>query len=182
MQPVFSSPDQLTPAKPPPKNSRPSPHRIINFTGHLYQSLTRSRSHSAQASFLDRRIYPRNKNSLSILATIEPSQRSFVVLDNQMSQSVKVEPSNIFSLGPQQRNRTFVFSVQILCAKCKVKRTISINLHNIMLFKTSRDEGQMIALAQQAFPTKVTFWRSMEITRMSLSLRAQFQACTTELK
>jgi len=99
------------------------------------------------------------KKFLQVLPTISPNERNLVVLDDQMGEAGKLdEVSELFTKGSHHRNITMVYIVQNLFDKGKAHRTISLNSHYIILFKNPRDQGQVRALAQQAFPSQVKYF------------------------
>jgi len=65
--------------------------------------------------------------------------------------------ANLFTKRSHHRNISVVFLVQNLFHKNKQIRTISLNVHYLVLFKNPRDATQFASLARQMYPNKSAF-------------------------
>lgn len=78
---------------------------------------------------------------------------NMLVLDDQMASAGKNQDVvDLFTKGSHHRNLTVVYIVQNLYDQSKHMRTISLNAHYIILFKTTRDLSQVQRLGEQLCP------------------------------
>ena len=64
---------------------------------------------------------------------------------------------DIFTKICHHRNLSVVYLTQNLFYKNKQSRTLSLNSHYIVLFKNTCDATQVVNLAHQMYPGKITF-------------------------
>lgn len=89
--------------------------------------------------------------------------RNLVLLDDQMETATgKSAPilSKYFTQGAHHRNLTVVYIVQNLYHKDRVMRTISLNAHYTVVFKSPKDKSQIMTLGRQMFPGNSSFLTS----------------------
>lgn len=85
--------------------------------------------------------------------SFHPSINNMIVLDDQMANAGKNhEVLDLFTKGSHHRNLTVVYIVQNLFDQGRHMRTISLNAHYIVLFKTVRDLSQVQRLGEQLCP------------------------------
>ena len=64
----------------------------------------------------------------------------------------------LFCVGSHHLNWTVILIIQNLYQKGKVMRTISLNCRVFIIFRNSRDQGQVKTLARQMFPDNVNYF------------------------
>lgn len=64
----------------------------------------------------------------------------------------------LFCVGSHHLNWTMILIIQNLYQKGKVMRTISLNCRVFIIFRNSRDQGQVKTLARQMFPDNVNYF------------------------
>ena len=90
--------------------------------------------------------------------TIDPNERNLIVIDDQMGEAGP-HPliGSLFTKNSHHKNITIIYIVQNLFDYGRHHRTISVNSHYLVLFKNTREQGQVHALASQVFPTNVKY-------------------------
>ena len=89
---------------------------------------------------------------------LDPQFRNLVVIDDLMAEA-DARVTKIFTKGSHHRNTSIIFISQNFFDKNKENRTITLNAHYIVLFKSPRDAQQVEHLARQMYPGKVKFMR-----------------------
>jgi hypothetical protein len=89
--------------------------------------------------------------------SFDPRVRNLLVLDDQMeNQSAHKRSADsivkFFTQGSHHRNLTVVYIVQNLFNQDRSMRTVSLNAHYIVVFKSPRDGTQIQTLAWQMYP------------------------------
>ena len=89
----------------------------------------------------------------------ERRQHMILVLDDMMQCIVNnVEVQHFFTATSHHRNVSIIVLSQNIFAQGKTARTISLNLHYIVLFQNVRDTSQVMTLARQIFPSKTKYF------------------------
>jgi hypothetical protein len=84
-------------------------------------------------------------------------QHGIVVLDDLISAVVKSPiGESLFIMGSHHKNMTVILVSQNIFYQGKVARTISLNMHYLVLFRNLRDKRQIKCLAQQIYPGQVS--------------------------
>ena len=78
------------------------------------------------------------------------------IIDDQMADAGKTV-AEIFVKGSHHKNISVVFIVQNLFHHNREMRTITLNAHHIVLFKSPRDKSAVNTLASQMYPGKASF-------------------------
>ena len=83
--------------------------------------------------------------------------RNLLILDDQMENKAAHKRgenavTKFFTQGSHHKNLTVVYIVQNLFNQDAAMRTISLNTHYMILFKTPRDATQIRTLGQQMYP------------------------------
>ena len=81
------------------------------------------------------------------------SKRHLVIVDDKMGSAAE-KMLGLFTKGSHHRNISIVYIVQNLFDQNKYHRTISLNTHYLVLFKSPRDSSQISTLARQVYPGK----------------------------
>ena len=89
---------------------------------------------------------------------LDPNWRNLVVVDDLMSET-DARVTRLFTKGSHHRNTSIIFISQNLFDKNKENRTITLNAHYIVLFKSPRDALQVEHLARQMYPGNTKFMR-----------------------
>ena len=89
--------------------------------------------------------------------SFDPRVRNLLILDDQMENAEAHKRSSdsvvkFFTQGSHHRNLTVAYIVQNLFNQDRSMRTVSLNTHYIVAFKSKRDGTQIITLANQMFP------------------------------
>ena len=91
-------------------------------------------------------------------STLDPSVRNLIVLDDMMHRlSRNPRVTDLFTKGSHHLNLSVIFIVQNLFHKGKELRDISLNCHYLVIFKSLRDNNQIIHLAKQTNPGCVKY-------------------------
>jgi hypothetical protein len=94
----------------------------------------------------------------TLLEDLDTSVPNLVVLDDMMCESGKDKRvTNLFVRGSHHRNLSVIYIVQNLFYHGKESRTLSLNSHYIVLFKSPRDATQVGILGKQMFPGNSKF-------------------------
>ena len=89
---------------------------------------------------------------------LDPLFRNLVVIDDLLAET-DARVTKIFTKGSHHRNTSVIFISQNLFDKNKENRTITLNSHYLVLFKSPRDAQQVEHLARQMYPGKVKYMR-----------------------
>ena len=82
--------------------------------------------------------------------------RVLLIIDDLMNEADQ-NVCNLFTKLSHHRNVSVVFLTQNLFHRNRHVRTMNLNTHYLMLFKNSRDAGQVATLARQMYPCKSRF-------------------------
>ena len=91
----------------------------------------------------------------SVLGSGAPT---LVVIDDLISETDS-RVTKLFTKGSHHRNCSVIFITQNLFDKNKENRTITLNAHYMVLFKSPRDAMQIQHLARQMYPGRAKFMR-----------------------
>lgn len=81
-----------------------------------------------------------------------------IVIDDQMEDACSSKTiSNIFTKGSHHRKISVMLLVQNMFLRAKQCRTISLNTHYYVIFKSPRDKSQIMCLGQQMYPNNSSF-------------------------
>ena len=89
---------------------------------------------------------------------LDPQHRNLAVVDDLLSET-DARVTKLFTKGSHHRNTSVIFISQNLFDKNRENRTISLNSHYIVLFKSPRDVQQVETLARQMYPGNSQFMR-----------------------
>jgi len=79
--------------------------------------------------------------------------RNLIVIDDQMTETANDKRIvNLFTKGSHHRNLSVIYMVQNLFHQGKGNRDISLNYHYLVIFKSPRDQLQVLNLAKQMNP------------------------------
>ena len=87
------------------------------------------------------------------LKNFDGSKRTLLIIDDLMHEADD-KVTQIFTKGSHHRNISIMFLTQNLFHRSKHARTMSLNAHYIILFKSPRDVGQIGCLGRQMYPTR----------------------------
>ena len=87
---------------------------------------------------------------------LDPSVTNLYVIDDLLSETDS-RVTKLFTKGSHHRNCSVIFITQNLFDKNKENRTITLNSHYMVLFKSPRDAVQVQHLARQMYPGKTRF-------------------------
>lgn len=87
---------------------------------------------------------------------LDPSYRNLVVIDDLLAETDS-RVTKIFTKGSHHKNTSVMYISQNLFDKNKENRTLSLNAHYIVLFKSPRDAMQVDNLARQMYPGKTKY-------------------------
>lgn len=96
------------------------------------------------------------REGLPKLAEFDGSQRVLLIIDDLMHEAGH-DVEKIFTRGSHHRNISVFFVTQNLFFKSKGSRTMSLNAHYIVAFKSPRDIGQISVLARQIYGSNSKF-------------------------
>ena len=88
--------------------------------------------------------------------TLDPEQRNFIIIDDLMDE-MDQRVTSLFTKKSHHRNISVMYIVQNLFHKGKNHRTISLNVHYMVLFTNPRDVSQIYSIAQMMFPRNSTY-------------------------
>lgn len=125
----------------------PPPQRIYWFYGEWQQAYTHLRD--LGITFIE---------GMPDETLLDPSWRNLVVVDDLMSET-DARVTKLFTKGSHHKNTSVIFISQNLFDKNKENRTITLNAHYIVLFKSPRDALQVEQLARQMYPGRTKFMR-----------------------
>lgn len=82
--------------------------------------------------------------------------RNVIVIGDQMIEAGSENRMvNLFTNGSHRRNLSVIYIVQNLFHQGKGNRNISLNSHDLVLFKNPRDKLQILTLGKQTYPRQV---------------------------
>lgn len=82
-----------------------------------------------------------------------------LVLDDMIHLIVNnTDVLHYFTVTSHHRNMSIIILSQNIFSQGKTARTISLNMHYIVLFKNIRDTSQVMTLARQIFPSKTKYF------------------------
>ena len=87
-------------------------------------------------------------------------ENTLFIIDDQMADAGKTV-ADLFVKGSHHKNISVVFIVQNLFHHNREMRTITLNAHYIVLFKSPRDKSAVNALASQMYPGKASFFKQV---------------------
>ncbi len=79
-----------------------------------------------------------------------------VIIDDLMHETNDMV-ANLFTKISHHRSVSVIYITQNIFHKCKQSRTISLNAHYMILFKSPRDVGQIAILGRQLYPENRKF-------------------------
>lgn len=80
-----------------------------------------------------------------------------MVIDDLMN-SITPLIAQLFTVGSHHHSISIILILQNLYPKSKLMRDISLNCHYFILFRNTRDVGQLLCFARQAFPKQSPFF------------------------
>lgn len=89
---------------------------------------------------------------------LDPKDRNLVVIDDLLAETDS-RVTKIFTKGSHHKNTSVIYISQNLFDRNKENRTISLNAHYMVLFKSPRDAMQVDQLARQMYPGRSKFMR-----------------------
>ena len=125
----------------------PPPDRIVWFYGEWQEAYSQLRD--VNVDFIE---------GLPDEKMLDPKVRNLVIVDDLLAET-DARVTRMFTKGSHHRNISIIYISQNLFDKNKENRTISLNSHYIVLFKSPRDALQMEHLARQMYPGKTKFMR-----------------------
>ena len=85
--------------------------------------------------------------------------RNLIIIDNQMIEAGKDNRIvNLLTKGLHHRNLSVIYIVQNLFHQGKGNRSISSNIHYLVLFKNPRNKLQILTLTKQMYPSETTWF------------------------
>lgn len=81
---------------------------------------------------------------------------TLVIIDDLMDKTDDTV-ANLFTKISHHRSVSVIYITQNVFHKCKQSRTISLNSHYMVLFKSPRDVGQIAILGRQLYPENTKF-------------------------
>jgi hypothetical protein len=84
-------------------------------------------------------------------------EHGVIVLDDLISAVMKSNKAeSLFIMGSHHKRLTVILVSQNMFYQAKAARTISLNMHYMVLYRNLRDKSQIKCLAQQIFPGQVS--------------------------
>ena len=123
----------------------PLPERIVWFFGYYQESF---RNLFGEVEFVE---------GLSSSLDYVDGRRTLVIIYDLMSETDD-RVTKLFTKGSHHKNASVTYLSQNLCHREKENRNISLNTHYLILFKTSRDIGQILYLGRQSYPSETKFF------------------------
>ena len=85
-----------------------------------------------------------------LYASIRPDDRNLLILDDQLDEAGDSKTLfKLFTKGSHHRNLTVIYIVQNVFNQSKSQRTVSLNSHYNVVFRTRRDASQFRTIAYQ---------------------------------
>lgn len=89
-------------------------------------------------------------------------QHSILVLDDLMTEvSNSSQAEQLFTVYSHHRNMTIIYLSQNAYYSGKKSKTISLQMHYLVLFRNPRDKSQICTLGRQLFPGKTKAFQSV---------------------
>ena len=88
----------------------------------------------------------------------QPSNNNLIIIDDVLAET-DARVTKLFTKGSHHRNCSVIFITQNLFDKNKEMRTINLNAHYMVLFKSPRDVSQIQHLAKQMYPRESDYMR-----------------------
>ena len=88
----------------------------------------------------------------------QPSNNNLIIIDDLLAET-DARVTKLFTKGSHHRNCSVIFITQNLFDKNKEMRTINLNAHYMVLFKSPRDVSQIQHLAKQMYPRESDYMR-----------------------
>lgn len=130
----------------------PPPQRIVYCYGEWQSEYNMLKKQVSNIDFVE---------GLIDMSTFDPSISNLVIIDDLMTEAGSSEAiAHLFTRGSHHRNLSVLLLVQNLFSNGKFSRTISLNCHYMVLFKSPRDASQITTLAAQMYPSKTAFLKS----------------------
>lgn len=89
---------------------------------------------------------------------LDPTIPNLIVIDDLLSETDS-KVTKLFTKGSHHKNCSVIYITQNLFDKNRENRTITLNSHYMILFKSPRDAMQVQNLARQMYPGKTHFMR-----------------------
>lgn len=89
---------------------------------------------------------------------LDPTRVNLIIIDDLLAET-NSKVTKLFTKGSHHRNTSVIYITQNMFDKNKENRTISLNAHYMVLFKSPRDAAQVEHLARQMFPRNSKFMR-----------------------
>ena len=146
------------------KMIQPPPKRIICVYGEWQDAYDKLRSIATKNSVKLEFVHnPSSEEMETVYESIKPSIPNLVIVDDQMSSRKITKDSGgdcltkLFTQGSHHRNLTVIYIVQNVFHQSSNMRSISLNTHYLVLFKSPRDKTQARVLGQQMYPRNNNF-------------------------
>jgi hypothetical protein len=141
----------------------PRPTRVVWVYGESQGDHERLDALTAQGKLPKVEFLRNETNYADIIEDFDPNETNLLILDDQMNEgkSNSRQFDNIFTKGSHHRNISVVLLIQNVFEKGF--RTISLNAHYIVLFKSPRDQRQVQVLGSQMYPANPNFIRDVYI-------------------
>jgi hypothetical protein len=97
------------------------------------------------------------QQGLPDLDNLDPREKHLIFLDDLMDETDQ-RIASMFTKKSHHRNIGVMYIVQNLLHGGKHHRTISLNAHNMVVFKTPRDILQIMVLAHQMYPKSTKYF------------------------
>lgn len=89
---------------------------------------------------------------------INSSEKNLLVMDDLLfSANSSVKIAKLFCVGSHHRNVSIIHIIQNMFDQSKFTRTLSLNCHYLVLFKSPRDKSQISYLNRQMYPESKNF-------------------------
>ena len=121
----------------------PAPESIIYCYGEFQEVFTQY----PQVEFCE---------GLTDTSRFDGSKRILLILDDLLTET-NDSVCNIFTKLSHHRNMSVIYLTQNIFYKSKHSRTLSLNSHYIVMFKSPRDAHQVATLGRQMYPGKSKF-------------------------
>lgn len=126
----------------------PPPQNIIWYYGEWQQTYTDLQA-IAPVKFIEG--LPKEEDVI-------PSICNLVVIDDLLAET-DARVTKLFTKGSHHKNTSVIYITQNMFDKNKENRTISLNAHYMVLFKSPRDVMQVEHLARQMYPGNTKYMR-----------------------
>jgi len=96
------------------------------------------------------------QDGLPDISKFDGSEPILLIIDDLMNE-INADTEKIFTRMSHHKNISVIFIMQNLFPKNKFARTMSLNAHYMILYKSPRDAGQFAILAKQMYPNNSKF-------------------------